>query len=155
MKVLIHISSQQKLFFISLIDKFSRKGFEVDLLVRDKFILRFLKPYLKKRKINNIFIEDTSSDIFDPKVKNENQIIKKAINFEYKYKQNISLVMSKDRALGRGYLVNVDKYVEIERANWKQTKKLKYFFHIFDDVEKIILKSNPKVIVSVSRSTNI
>ncbi|WP_020169102.1 hypothetical protein [Candidatus Pelagibacter communis] len=155
MKVLIHISSQQKLFFISLIDKFSRKGFEVDLLVRDKFILRFLKPYLKKRKVNNIFIEDTSSDIFDPNVKNANQIIKKAINFEYKYKQNISFVMSKDRALGRGYLVNVDKYVEIERANWKQTKKLKYFFHIFDDVEKIILKSNPKAIVSVSRSTNI
>ena len=77
MKVLIHISSQQKLFFISLIDKFSRKGFEVDLLVRDKFILRFLKPYLKKRKVNNIFIEDTSSDIFDPNVKNTNQIIKK------------------------------------------------------------------------------
>lgn len=155
MKVLIHISSQQKLFFISLIEKFLRKGFEVDLLVRDKFILRFLKPYLKKRKVSNIFIEDTSSYKFDPNVKNENQIIKKAINFENKYKQNISFVMSKDRALGRGYLVNVDKYVEIERANWKKAKKIKYFFHIFDNVEKIILKSNPKLIVSVSRSTNI
>lgn len=157
MKVLIHISSQQKFFLINIAHSFLKKSFEVDLLVRDKFVYDFLKPHLNKKKIivNNIYIEDNSSENFNPLDIDNNKIISKSLDFEKKYKQNMSFILSKDRALGRGYLVNVDRYVQIERANWSQAQKFGYFFHTFDNIEKIISKSNPKLIISVSRSTNI
>jgi len=148
MKILVHISSQKKIFLLNLINKFLNRGDEVDLIVRDKFVL---KNY-KNNKINNKFVEQISLENLNIKKFNKKQILKKALNFEKKYNQNLSFLLGKDRALGRGYLLNVDNYAEIERANWSFYEKLNYFFYFFDNMEKIILTSKPKVIISIARN---
>ena len=58
--------------------------------------------------------------------------------------------MSFDRGLGRGYLSNVDNYPKIIRAQWSYEKKLSYIVKEFENIESIILKNNPKFIISLA-----
>jgi hypothetical protein len=147
MKVLIHISSQKKIFLLNIAQKFYSQGAKVDLLIRDEFLFH----EIDKKNIDNIYVEQSEKDIFLKK-KSDKLIFKNALDIEKKYHIKINLLMSKDRALGRGYLSNVDNYVDIERANWNINKKLHYFINHFTKIEETILKSNPDLIISVARN---
>jgi hypothetical protein len=148
MKVLIHISSQKKIFLQNLVVFFLERGDVVDLLIRDEFIF----SELNNENVNQVFIEQANLKNFDPYNFSKVKILRKALLFEKKYKTNLSFLMSKDRGLGRGYLTNVDNYVDVEKASWNGEQKLNYFFHLFENLEKIILKSKPNLIISVARN---
>ena len=148
MKVLIHISSQKKIFLLNLAQKFYLRGEKVDLLIRDKFLFNELDT----KNINKIYTEQSDNDIFKKIKISDKLILKKALSIEKKYNTKINFLMSKDRALGRGYLSNVDNYLDIERASWDINKKLHYFLHHFTKIEETISKSNPDLILAVQRN---
>ena len=127
---------------------------KVFFIARDKNVEILLKKKLGKKSFNKIYIEENVNNNIDEQYKsiNDNAIIKEAIILEKKYDINLSFLIGKDRALGRGYLLNVDRYPDIIRANWNKEKKILYFLNIFKNIEKIILSSKPKIIFSVSRS---
>ena len=62
MKVLIHVSSQKKIFLQNLVVKFLERGDVVDLLIRDEFIF----SELNNKNVNQVFIEQPNLKNFDP-----------------------------------------------------------------------------------------
>ena len=153
MRILIHISALQKGFLMTLANLLGVKN-KVSFIARDKNVETLLKEKLSKKSFNKIYIEENVNNNIDQEYKsiNDNAIIKEAIILEKKYGTSFSFLLGKDRALGRGYLLNVDRYPDIIRANWNKEKKILYFLNIFKNIERIILSSKPKIIFSVSRS---
>ena len=153
MRILIHISALQKGFLMTLANLLAVKN-KVFFIARDKNVETLLKEKLSKKNFNKIYIEENVNNNIDKEYKsiNDNTIIKEAVILEKKYGTSLSFLIGKDRALGRGYLLNVDRYPDVIRANWNKEKKILYFLNIFKNIEKIILSSKPKIIFSVSRS---
>ena len=152
-KILIHISALQKGFLMT-IGKILNVKNKVSFIARDKNIEKLLKQNFKNLSIKRIFVEEEVNNNIEEDYKKlkKNNIIKDALLYEKKYNIDLSFFLGKDRALGRGYLLNVDKYPDIKRANWSKEKKILYFLNILKNIEKIILSTRPKVIISVSRS---
>jgi len=65
-----------------------------------------------------VLIKDT-----EKKIKNKN-VIKKAVKIEKKYSIKFSELISMDRAIGQGYLLNVAKIPHILRSEWSNEKKI-------------------------------
>ncbi len=154
MNVLIHISALQKGFLMTLGNIMSKKKNKVYYLCRDTNVQKLLLKKLNKRSYEKSFIEESVNDQINKifKRKNKHKIINEAKKYEKKYNINLSFLIGKDRALGRGYLLNVDRYPNIIRSNWEKEKKFFYFLNILKNIEKTILLSKPKVILSISRS---
>jgi hypothetical protein len=55
----------------------------------------------------------------------DDMVIKESLRLEKLYEKTMSLIMSEDRALGRGYLFNVMAAPFVKRAIWSHEKKLK------------------------------
>jgi hypothetical protein len=153
MRILIHISALQKGFLMTLANLLSVKN-KIFFIARDKNVETLLKKKLSKKNIKKIYIEENVNNNIEKDYKqiNKNTLIKEAIFYEKKYGIDLSFFLGKDRALGRGYLLNVDRYPNVIRANWDKEKKIFYFLNILKNIEKIILISKPKIIFSVSRS---
>ena len=154
MNVLIHISALQKGFLMTLGNILSKKKNKVYYLCRDTNVQKLLLKKLNKKSYEKSFIEESVNDQINKifKRKNKQKIINEAKEYEKKYNINLSFLIGKDRALGRGYLLNVDRYPNIIRSNWEKEKKFLYFLNILKNIEKTILLSKPKVILSISRS---
>jgi hypothetical protein len=154
MNVLIHISSSQKGFLMTLGNIFTKKKIDTFYLARDLKVKNFIQYKLSKDYQKKTYIEEKVNDKinYNYKYKDKNQIIHEAKLYERKYNFKFNFIIGKDRALGRGYLLNVDKYPNIIRSRWPKEKKYLYFLNIFKNIEKIILKIKPKIIISTSRS---
>ena len=83
MKVLIHVSSQKKIFLQNLVVKFLERGDVVDLLIRDEFIF----SELNNKNVNQVFIEQPNLKNFDPYNFSKVKILRKALFFEKNIKQ--------------------------------------------------------------------
>ena len=135
MRILIHISALQKGFLMTLANLLAVKN-KVFFIARDKNVETLLKEKLSKKNFNKIYIEENVNNNIDEEYKsiNDNAIIKEAVILEKKYGTSLSFLIGKDRALGRGYLLNVDRYPDVIRANWNKKKKILYFLNIFKNI---------------------
>lgn len=114
--VAIFINSEKKEFLLSLAkvleDEFN---FNTKLLLRDSGVKKFVDQLCPDRA-NDIILSDINIPIDN--VFQESKII------EEKYNQKLSMLLSEDRALGQGYLFNVEKIPSIKRAYWSHDKKI-------------------------------
>ena len=101
------------------------------MILRDQGVNFFINNSLNNRNINNdIVLSDFNYEVTD--------VLSEAIMIEEKYKINLSMLISEDRALGQGYLFNVEKVPDIIRASWSHTKKLEQIIQIVRSYEAAI-----------------
>ena len=109
-----------------------KKKNKVYYLCRDTNVQKLLLKKLNKKTFEKSFIEESVNDQINKifKRKNKQKIINEAKEYEKKYNINLSFLIGKDRALGRGYLLNVDRYPNIIRS-FGRRKKVFIFFKYF------------------------
>lgn len=146
MKILIYLQSGKIPFLTSLYSLLEKKNFKINFLVNNKVNYRNLLFFLNKNKIKKNYKVSIQKNYVNYDYKNITKIAEKV---EKKYKFKISYLLSFDRALGSGFLFNVDNYPDIVRANWNYENKLKYFLHEFFYFEKIIKQNKPKFFISL------
>ena len=154
MNILIHLATPQKGLLMTLGNIFIKKKYDTFFLARDLNVKKFIKSKLSIHSKEKIFVEEEVNNKinYSYNTNNNNKIITEAKKYERKYNFKFSFVIGKDRALGRGYLLNVDRYPNIIRSGWPKEKKFLYFLNILKNIENILKISNPKIIISVSRS---
>jgi hypothetical protein len=118
MKAAIYIASQQRGLLIALGDLLARKfGIEVTFIVIGYAQRNLVWSLLGDKDVKIIVL----SDIKEEKIEN---VIEEAKLIEKKFGILLSLILSEDRALGQGYLFNVEKVPDIKRASWSHERKL-------------------------------
>lgn len=142
MQILISLAAQQKGFFISLGCKLAGLGHDVTFAARDPdveaLILR-LAPEFSSADI--LRVEHLAGA--DP----INDVIHHALEVEEKYGVRLSMLLSYDRALGRGYIFNADRYPPIGRAKWGHERKLAYILKQFSNAEALVDRCSPDLII--------
>jgi len=154
----IFIASEQKGFFIAVAYKLEKThGFDVTIFARDKHVVDVIKKLLPiDNKIKIVDLSKLSIELDSSKIMNE------AARIENKYRVKLSMLLSEDRALGQGYLSNVQKIPDIKRSSWPYKKKIKGIVGDFIQKENIltgldiVLQLYPnKIITKVCKSNNI
>ena len=144
MRVLISIASQQKGFFVSLGRRIARQGHTVLFMPRDKDVaalIQRLAPELAK---------DMVPAGIEPEVP-LNDAVRSGLRVEEKYGIRLSMLLSYDRALGRGYIFNADRYPMVARAKWGHERKLNYILRRFALAEHIMDTYRPDLIVGIQK----
>ena len=80
---------------------------------------------------------------------NTTNIIQEASRFEKKYNTNISYLISQDRALGRGYIINATNIPKIKRSGWSREKRIEEVLSKFYYYEDLLDRVKPDVILSI------
>lgn len=133
-KAFIFIASEQKGLLISFAKLLETNyGYEVCIVARDKYIKKLVDRLLPGRK-NDIVLSEFKLSI------DNSEIMQEALKIEKKYNISLSMILSEDRALGQGYLHNVEKIPDIIRSSWAHERKLKEIIQIIKIKEKIIKK---------------
>jgi len=76
-------------------------------------------------------------------------LLKEALNYEKKYNLNFSYIISQDRALGRGHIINATSIPKIKRSSWSKEKKIEEILSKFYYYEDLLDRVKPDVILSI------
>ncbi len=141
--VAIIINSQKKGFLVSLgIILEKEYNIRVRFIARDPGVMKFIENLLPDRT-GDIILSEVEFQVGD-------DIIHEALGIEKKYDCKLSMLMSEDRALGQGYLFNVEKVPNIIRASWPNKDKLR---ELITNIEKLNMAlSNCDFVISSSSS---
>ena len=139
MRFLISLGTEQKEFFVSLA-KLIAKEHELSILAVDDDVACFAREHLPDTDIAVRDLGGKKEVTQDP--------VEHALSIEKKYSIRLSMLLSQDRALGRGYLFNVDKYPMIEKAKWPHERKLSTVVSRIKDYESLIDRFKPDCIIS-------
>ncbi len=141
-KIIIRVFSQQKGFFASLAKRLDQEH-DVRLVTIDincEILLRKLLPDLGEKIVN---LSGFSYEV------DEAQIIPQCMAVEEKYGVRFSMMAAQDRALGRGYLLNVDRYPAIARASWPCERKCRELLEQFRYAEHIVECFSPDMVIDL------
>jgi|LWDU01.1.fsa_nt_gi hypothetical protein len=139
-KALVFVGYQQKGFLSSIGNVLSTKfGYNVVFVAVDKYVAYHLRE-------NSPNIEIEIQPNFSLEKENPNAI-KLSLFYEEKYKKRFSILCSFDRALGYGYLNNIDQYPSIKRAKWSQERKYSVLISQFKYLEDIFKKHSPSLVL--------
>jgi hypothetical protein len=152
-RALIFIGSEQKGLLISFAKLLeSRYGYEVCIIARDKYVKNLVDKLLPNRE-GDIVLSDIKFNVDNVDILHESLYIEK------KYNINLSMIASDDRAIGQGYLHNVDKIPDIIRSSWSHKKKLKEIIRtikikesIIDRCDIVIQLTPDKIVSMIGRS---
>ncbi len=140
--VLIYIASAQKGLFFTFAQKLSEKH-NVNIIVSSegvkKCVLKTIPELAEKT-----FIESDYQPVVE-----EESIIEECRKREEKYGELFSMIISQDRALGKGYLFNADRHPDVLRAWWDHKSKLREALREFLWAEHIMEKYAPDVILGM------
>ena len=139
MRFLISLGTEQKEFFVSLA-KLIAKEYELSILAVDDDVACFAREHLPDTDIAVRDLGGKKDVTQDP--------VEHALSIEKKYSIRLAMLLSQDRALGRGYLFNVDKYPMIEKAKWPHERKLSTVVSRIKDYESLIDRFKPDCIIS-------
>jgi hypothetical protein len=136
MKAAIFVSAE----YIGLLTSFAHvleKNYDFDtvLIARDPIVKKNIDKILPGR-VNDITLSEVAI------IGDVNNVVQQALAIENKYNVKMSMLLSEDRALGQGYLSNVDRVPHIIRSNWPHEKKLSAIIGQFIKVEKAILEAD-------------
>ena len=126
------MGSEQKGFFVALGSLMSSE-WNVTFIAENKYTAEMISKHSKFDKASvAVLPERRLKPIVDEGT------FPKAKLLEEKYSIKMSLLSSQDRALGYGYLLNVEKYPYIKRANWTHGEKLQSIVDQFVFFEQIL-----------------
>ena len=126
-KIGIFIASWHKGFLIALAYQLKKSyGFEVTIIARDTHVADLAYKILPSN--SNIDVLDYSNVIVEMDTE---KAFKEAERIENTYNIKLSMLISEDRALGQGYLTNVQNIPDIKRASWPYKRKITYFINDF------------------------
>ncbi len=145
MRVLIPLASQQKGFFVSLGRRIEKAGHEVSFSARDKDVatlIRRLAPGLSQAMvIETDFVNELPL----------NEVLSRSLEVESRYNIRLAMCLSYDRALGRGYIFNADRYPTIKRAKWGHERKLSHILRRFAFAEFLLDRHRPDIIMGIQK----
>jgi hypothetical protein len=143
MRILIILKSQQKGFFISLGRKLAELGHEVSFAPRDKDVAALIERSAPELAGDMAISEKHKADI------PPSDAVQTALQVEERYGVHLSMLLSYDRALGRGYIFNADRYPPICRAKWPHERKLLSILKRFDYAEHLMERYRPELILGI------
>jgi len=79
-------------------------------------------------------------------------LVLKAREFEEKYNETLAMIMSHDRALGKGYIFNVDKHPYQSKEYWCYEHKIREILKEFICWEYIVEKYSPVLFIAPSHN---
>ena len=157
-KIGIFIGSEQKGFLTALAYQFEKMhNSKTTIFARDKYVVNVA---------NKILPSDYEVEIVDCSnlsIKVDTDLVfKEAKRIEKMYGIKLSILLSDDRALGQGYLSNVQKIPDIKRAHWSHRKKIEIFVNDFLQKENmlnkldIVIQMFPnKIVTAICKKHNI
>jgi hypothetical protein len=148
-KAIVFIAAEQKGFLASVSDLLSKEyGYDVTIIARDNVVKDIVNR--NSSKSHNVIVLSDQKDVVS-----SDRVIEESVRIEKQYNITLSLLISEDRALGQGYLFNVDKVPDISRASWEHKEKLKEIVSYFLIHEKIIKSSELIIRIYPDKITNI
>jgi hypothetical protein len=127
---------------ISLGRKLAKLGNKVSFAPRDKDVADLIKR----------LAPELASELAESEAYSEipaSEVLDTALQVESRYGIRLSMLLSYDRALGRGYIFNADRYPMISRAKWGHEQKLTYILKRFAQAERILDRYNPELILGI------
>jgi len=143
--IIIYIGSTLVGFWLS-VGKILSENYRIIIMPKDDLVRKVVEKNISgpcvRIETNNEFHSK-----FD-KYKSNLDVVNECLKREKKYGETFSMIISHDRALGRGYIINADKYPDVVRSWWPHEKKLKEKLKEFIFWEYIIDKYSPKLILA-------
>jgi hypothetical protein len=130
-KVLVIVRNEQKGFYIALA-KILAQHYKVTLLADNRPVARLIEQLLLDEDVEIILLPERRIEPPIPK-----DIVSLAVEKEKFYGEKFSFLLSGDRNLGRGYLTNIDRYVDSKRMWWNHERRLAYLVREITCYEKI------------------
>ena len=158
-RILVIVNSPQKGLLVSIGKILEERGHSVFFIARDrdvKKVIRNLLPHLDDSRID--VKDEYATDL------RSLDITAECRKREQEFKETFSMICSYDRALGKGYILNVDRYPDIVRSWWPQEKKYEVILEEFlyyesvlrkFDVNLILAFGNNKVLSLIARKNGI
>ena len=122
----------------------------IEILSKDYNIIITTRSYNKRfieSHFTNSFLNIENRDEREKKIMREElcQVdhIKKALEYENKYNETFSMLMSQDRGLGKGYIFNADRHPYQAKEFWSYENKIKKILNEFMFWEYIVEKYSP------------
>jgi len=81
---------------------------------------------------------------------NQIDLVLKARDFEEKYNETLAMIMSHDRALGKGYIFNADRHPHQAKEYWCHELKIREILKEFVFWEYIVEKYTPVLLLSIT-----
>ena len=107
---------------------------------------------LIKNNFPNISVSVENKDELYKKIDQEElsqvDLVLKAREFEEKYNETLAMVMSHDRALGKGYIFNVDRHPYQSKEYWCNEFKIREILKEFIYWEYIVEKYSPVLLLA-------
>ena len=129
----IYVRSEQRGFYIGLGQELAslshRVIYVIDNEVTRQIIesLNLTKPYEIKRLRE-----------FREKPIPRHNLIEQVRKCEVSYNVRFAEIIGEDRALGRGYLLNIENYPSVGRASWSGKEKLEHLLSEFEEQEQLL-----------------
>lgn len=145
MRIAVSIGSQQKGFLAGLGAVLAREH-EVAFWARDRFVaslLRELVPDLAGgvRVVAEADVQVQPADA-----------VRTALELERRLGVTMALLISHDRALGKGYILNADRHPDIARSWWSHEKKLAMACSGLLRWERLFDQDRPEVILALNHA---
>ena len=138
-KVLIVVRSQQKGMMIALGKELSDR-YEPVFVAQDENVRA-----LVLRNLPGAVVELEP----DFNVPREGDVLAQGLRYEERYGERLSMLCSYDRALGKGYLFNIDRYPDIGRSMWSAERKYAALINCFEYYEGLLEKHSPGLVMSL------
>ena len=147
-KCCVFIGSEFVGLYMSL-GKLLQSYYDVTFVVNNKITQNIVFKNIPKAKtivFNDVKVPDMDDDT----------VIKESLRLEKLYEKKMSLIMSEDRALGRGYLFNIMAAPFIKRSIWSHEKKLKEIVSkilrdeiVYSDCDLVLKVNSDSIIHSI------
>jgi len=128
--------------------------YNVTFIVNNLYAEKEVKSIYKDANILNFSSIDVSV--------NEDSVMEVALSIEKEYGINISSIMASNRDIGRGYLVNIERFPGMGRSRWRYKKKLVYivseilkWIKVLDGQEVYIQKWIDRIPLFIANTKNI
>lgn len=145
MRILIFIGSQQIGFFISLTRQLSASGHRVRLVLRDSDVGRVIRRTAPDLSEEMVVAEAIETHI------PPSRAIRRGLEVEKRYGVRLAMLLSYDRAMGRGYIFNADRYPAIKRARWGHERKLSHILERFARAEHLVDRHRPDIVIGLQK----
>ncbi len=131
MRIGVYIASQQKGFWIS-VARLLAESHEVVIVAQDKNVAALARKQAPDLARELVIVEDL--DFRVP----EAEAVARAREIEERYGVRMAFYIGHDRGLGKGYIVNADRYPDVGSSWWSHERKLSEMVGRFALAEHIL-----------------
>ncbi len=136
---LVFVGSQQKGFLLALAEMLEER-FRVVLIASAADVAQLIRQRMPNTEVRLGFSAHDSTEVHD-----ENEFCR----IETTYGERLGFICAQDRALGHGYLFNVDLYPNTIRTGWTGTRKYSLICAEFRFYEALAAEFSPELTISM------